>query len=693
MKKKKQFGLPIPGWIFLTAMVVYVEVLVHCWNADALVPGRFAAVLVFALGCGLGLGLIPSLFGPKAEKWIAVILGTLVGVLGLLEHFLNDAYTAFMPMHSVFAGAEGVATGYFDTIVTLLSRSVGRILLVMLPVPLYAVFARLGRPRGRYQAKKTFNWKRPVILLLAAVLLYGAGFGIVLGVGLDKSLMGASYNFDGAVRCFGVNVGMILEPLGGLPLPEEAPEFELNVPTQAPAEQTEVPEATEEHAGTTPPETTEPPRVFLPHSYDLDYAALAEGESEKKIANLHSYVASLTPAMENEYTGLFAGKNLIFITAEAFSAEVIDPELTPTLYRLATKGIQFTDYYQILTGCSTTGGEYTNLLGLVPYNGVDSMLESEQQYLFLTMGHQLDKQGYNSAAFHNNDHDYYKRDRTHTKLGYDTYFAWGNGMEGLITNCWPRSDKEMVELTLPEYLDKQPFNLYYMSVSGHATYGPSNAMGAKNFDQVEHLPYSKAIRYYLAANLELEYAVESIVKMLEEKGIADDTVIVIGSDHYPYGLAATATWGDGKDYVAELYGASIKDERVRDHNRLIIWSGCIEDMDLKVESPVYSLDILPTLNNLFGLEYDSRLLAGRDVFSEEEALVIWPLSSSWKSDKGYYNSKTGKFYPNEGVEVDEAYLDRINAVVRNKLVFCRGVASYNYYNIIAEQMNFTRPEA
>ena len=210
---------------------------------------------------------------------------------------------------------------------------------------------------------------------------------------------------------------------------------------------------------------------------------------------------------------------------------------------------------------------------------------------------------------------------------------------------------------------------------------------------MEHLPYSKAIRYYLAANLELEYAVESIVKMLEEKGIADDTVIVIGSDHYPYGLAATATWGDGKDYVAELYGASVKDERVRDHNRLIIWSGCIEDMDLKVESPVYSLDILPTLNNLFGLEYDSRLLAGRDVFSEEEALVIWPLSSSWKSDKGYYNSKTGKFYPNEGVEVDEAYLDRINAVVRNKLVFCRGVASYNYYNIIAEQMNFTRPEA
>ena len=207
---------------------------------------------------------------------------------------------------------------------------------------------------------------------------------------------------------------------------------------------------------------------------------------------------------------------------------------------------------------------------------------------------------------------------------------------------------------------------------------------------MEHLEASDAIKAYHACQQELEKALTYLVEQLEAAGIADDTVIALSADHYPYGLEE---WTANKPYINELYGYKYSDITQRDHNALIIWSGCIEDMDLKVESPVYSLDILPTLNNLFGLEYDSRLLAGRDVFSEEEALVIWPLSSSWKSDKGYYNSKTGKFYPNEGVEVDEAYLDRINAVVRNKLVFCRGVASYNYYNIIAEQMNFTRPEA
>jgi len=676
----------IPAWAFLGAMSIYVELLLHLWTAEALLPGRLAAVSVFALGCGLALGFLAGLFPPKPRKWIAVVIGLLMAVLGLLQFFLNDAYTAFMPLHSVLAGAEGVATGYFSTVVTLLARSLGRISLVLLPVVLYAVFA----------APVKTGWKSLAATGVAALALYGAGFGIVCAVELDKPMLSSSYSFDGAVRCFGMNVAMILEPLGGLPLEDDSMSFEIpeqtQAPTQAPAvtEPTRVPDESEPQETTEP---TEPPVVYQPHSFDVDYAALAENTKTQKVADLHRYVASLTPAMENEYTGLFEGKNLIFITAEAFTSQVIDPELTPTLYRLSTEGIHFTDYYQILTGCSTTGGEFTNLVGLIPYGGVDSMLEAEQQYLFLTMGHQLQKLGYTSAAFHNNDHTYYNRHRTHTKLGYDTYFAYGNGMEDLITNCWPRSDLEMVDVTLPDYLDQQPFNLYYMSVSGHATYGMNNAMSKKNFAKVEHLPYSKTVKCYLACNLELEYALESMVRMLEEAGIADDTVIVIGSDHYPYGLSAGATWGDGTDYVSELYGRGIQTEQIRDSNSLIIWSGCLEDMDIVVDEPVFSLDILPTLSNLFGLEYDSRLLAGRDVFSEQDALVFWPLTGGWKTEMGYYQASKGIFNPAEGVAMDEAeqkaYIERINAIVRNKISFCRGVQLYDYYDIISEALGIT----
>ena len=102
-----------------------------------------------------------------------------------------------------------------------------------------------------------------------------------------------------------------------------------------------------------------------------------------------------------------------------------------------------------------------------------------------------------------------------------------------------------------------------------------------------------------------------------------------------------------------------------------------------VDDPVTSLDILPTLSNLFGLEYDSRLMAGRDVFSASEPVVFWPLTYSWKTDKGFYNAKLGVFTPAEGVEVEEGYVEAVTARVKNKCVYSKAVQYHNYFNVIS----------
>ena len=678
MKANVSRNIRFPGWLFLIGMSLYVELLLFIWTADAFVPGRLAAVLVFGLAFGCCLGMISSLFSAKAEKWIAVILGALLGVLCLLEFFIHDAFSVFMPLISVFATAEGVATGYTSTIASLLLTNIWRIVLVLLPVILFAVFSG-GSSRG---------WKRSIALLLCAAVLYGGGIGLVHAVGLDTAQFSSAANFDGTVSSFGLSMGLVMDLTGGAAVGDDGMEFD--IPEQTQPEATEPQQTTAPADSTEPQETTaptEPPVVYEPHSYDLDYAALAEAESKDGIANIHQYLSTLTPDMENEYTGLFAGKNLILITAEAFSGKVIDPELTPTLYRMATEGIHFTDYYHQLWGCGTTGGEFANLTSLVPYGGTTTMMEAVEQDLFLTMGNQLQEQGYSSAAFHNNDHTYYKRHKTHTELGYDTFFAWGNGMEELISNGWTRSDEEMFQVTLPDYIDKTPFSLYYMTVSAHSPYSrDGNRMAKKNFDKVEHLPYSNFVKGYIAANLEVELAMKYTIEQLEAAGIADDTVIVISTDHYPYGLAPSETWGN-RDYMSELYGKKWNYDQTRDSNALIIWSGCLEDMDIVVDDPVSALDILPTLSNLFGLEYDSRLLVGRDVFSDSEPLVFWPLSYSWKTDKGFYNGKSGEFTPAEGVEVDGGYVERVSAVVKNKTIYSRSVQKYNYFNVISELLH------
>lgn len=674
MKIKEKLGkFPIPAWLFAILAVLYCETIFHLWITEDFSAGRFAAVLAFALGFGGILAQIVSFIGHKKwGKWVSAALVAIVSVFYIVEYFVKDAYVTFMTMGTLLGGAKGVATDFIDVVLSLVARDFWRILVFLLPV---IVYAALAKPVAT-------SWRLRWFGLVLAIVAYIGGWGIVKAVGEDTARFGSAYNFDSAIHCFGLNMGFTLDALNSGSTEDEG-EFVM-VETPAPT-----PSPTEAQSGEEPADAgeTEPVEAaYGPNIMDFDFAALADSESNSRIANIHRYVSTVEPTMQNEFTGLFKGKNLILITAEAFSKEVIDPELTPTLYRLANKGIRFDDYYQPMWGGSTSSGEFSVLTGLVSASGTNSIKESRQQELFLSIGKQLQKEGYYSIAYHNHLYNFYDRDKTHTYYGYDTYIGMHTGMEEGVKEQWPESDLEMMDFTVQQYIDKQPFSVYYMTVSGHCRYNfLGNKMSKKNQDAVQDLDCSETVKAYIACQLELEYAMESLVRQLEEAGIADDTVIVLSTDHYPYGLENSATWGNKQDYIAELYGYDPKNHVERDHNALIIWSGCIEDMDLHIEDPVYSLDILPTLSNLFGVNYDSRLIVGRDVFSDAEPIVLW-YDYTWKTDKGIYNSETQKFTPAEGVMVDDGYVKHIKDIVYNKIYYSREVQNTDYFNYLWKAM-------
>ena len=672
-KKRERHKKPIktiPGWLYLGLMVVYHEVLLHLWTTPDGTVHQMAAVFLFALTTGAVLALFTSFLPGRAGKRVAFVCSIVLTVLYMTEYFLENAFQLFMSLSVVAAGAGGVATDFVDTVKTLILINFWRIVLLLVPTILFALFCRPKRVR-RYTAPRLAGvaalFCALTVLVVRLVPGYADGF--------------TAFAFDNAVRDYGLHVALVLDAAKGQESASFADVPEATEPTEeetTPEEETEA--ATEE---ATEAETV--PVVREPQVLDLDFGALAAAESDKEVASLHSYVASLTPSMTNEYTGLFEGKNLILISAEAFTGAWLDPELTPTLWRLVHEGIYFSDYYQPLWGASTTGGEYSNVVGLVPNSG-KCMKETYQQDFFLTMGNQLQALGYSSAAYHNNSYTYYSRHETHTLLGYDKFIGMGNGMEEGVTNCWPQSDVEMIDFTIPQHLDSQPFSLYYMSVSGHSEYSQGgNDMSLKNYSVVADMDASEAIKCYIAANLEFEYAMASLVAQLEEAGIADDTVIAISSDHYPYGLDQSDAWGTSESYLSELFGQPCDSRFVRDQNALIIWSGCLEDMDIVVDDPVSSLDLLPTLSNLFGVKYDSRLLPGRDVFSDTAPLVFWP-DYSWKTDKGTYNSSNRTFTPNEGVTVDDGYVNRISSQVKNKLTYSKSVQTEDYFNYVVKAL-------
>lgn len=481
------------------------------------------------------------------------------------------------------------------------------------------------------------------------------------------------YSFQGATSNFGLLTGIGLEvrELGR----ENSATLDTEVVMPEVENVTNSAEITEPVA-----EETEQVIEYGLNQIDIDFSSL---EAKGEIAQLNDYVASLSASSKNEYTGLFEGKNLIFITAEAFALEVIDEKLTPTLFRLANNGIHFTDYYQ-MSGAGTTGGEYQNVFGMVPVWGGNSFKSTANNLNYYTIGSMLDRQGYYGQAFHNNSYTYYDRHRTHVNIGYSAGFmGYGNGIEEYVSGKWPQSDLEMFAGTLDLYIEKQPFNIYYMTVSGHSGYTTGgNDMTKKNWDRVADMECSNLLKGYFAAQLELEDALTHLMEQLEARGIADDTVICLTADHFPYGLDNDAMLGR-LPYLSELYGYPVDDIWERDHNGWILWCGSLEkEAPIVVDTPTCSLDILPTLANLFGVEFDSRLMVGRDVFADTDAL-IFNASYDWKTEYGIYNAGTGRFtQTNTDANLPDGYADSICAIVRNKVNYCKAVLNNDYFRYL-----------
>ena len=650
--------------------IIYLEAVFRAATVGKLFSMVFLYVLFFSLVYGCVGYLLSSIF--KKEKINRIITHIWLGlttVVYVVQFLIYKQFKQFYDINTMTGGAGDALTSYFKELMYLIFAQGGLFVMILLFVPfvLNLIFGK------KLLVFRGLDYRNRILVGATGLLMHILVLLLVLLHPVHGGVYYKQYNFQSAVSTFGLITGLRLDAqnsIFGVQYEFETPQIPVVTPPTNPDE-----------TGPTQ-ETTEPPVVYGYNEVDIDFDRLNESASSQE-KKLNNYVSSLTASKQNEYTGLFEGKNLIMISAEAFSAELIDPVLTPTLYRLATKGIQFTDFYQP-SSAGTTGGEYQNIFGMLPMDGGKSFKNTADDLNYYTIGSQLDRLGYYGKAFHNNSYTYYDRNLTHNNIGYsDGFMGYGNGMEEYVRNMWPQSDYEMISGTLETYIDLQPFSVYYMTVSGHSNYTRvGNSMTSRHWDRVEHLPYSDTVKGYYAANLDLEDALAYLVRRLEEEGIADDTVICLVSDHFPYGLDADGALGN-MPYLSELYGYSVDDYFERDHSRLILWSGCLEDMEpIVVDTPTFSLDILPTLSNLFGTEFDSRLLPGRDVFSDAMALVF-NTNYDWKTELGTYYASTGTFEPADAnTTIPEGYVDAIRSIVRNKINYCQGVLDTDYFRHI-----------
>ena len=437
------------------------------------------------------------------------------------------------------------------------------------------------------------------------------------------------------------------------------------------------------HTEATTEEATEEPkeeRVLGPNVLpDVDPARLAETEDYSAIRDIHEYVASQSPTMQNEYTGMFEGYNLIFITAEGFDGRFIDYERTPMLYKMAHEGFYFKNFYSPLWYGSTSGGEYANLTGLIPRSGgylSMARVGFRENAMPFTLGNQLGNLGYTVYGFHNGTYDYYDRNVSHPVIGYKNWIASGSGFTEEETeygsSIWPQSDAYLESETFRLYGNKEPFHAYYMTISGHLPYSwGGNAMAARHKSMTEDMDYSESTRVYLACQYEVELMLERLYQDLEQAGVLDHTLIVLSCDHIPY---------DDMEILDELAGEKLDRTFEVYRNTLIIYSASMEK-PVVVDKNCYSPDILPTVSNLMGLPYDSRMLAGQDILSDAPGLVIFP-DHSLITDVCRYNAMTGEVTETAGVKVTSDYLESIRTIAANRIRLSDSICEYDYYSYI-----------
>ena len=627
-------------WILLS--MLYFDLIFNLFAYDNYLRESFINIVLFCLINSILVFIITSIWKDKVNKIITYVIYTFMALWYSLYYiFYKVLLTPFSLL--LFRQTDQVLSFGKEVVISILSN-IHVVLLFFLPLILFIVF------RKRL-FKKRLELKEVLISLATLVFSVGLyGLNIIVQ---DKDT-GSIYNLYFETN----NVSLNIERLGVM----AATVLDVNRILFGFEEKIHAVNMEEE-------DNSE--ELF---DYDYNNLELNLDSGSGNIKTINNYIKSESGTKKNKYTGLFEGKNLVFVVAESFSEIAVSEELTPTLYKMVHDGFYFENFYTS-NNLSTIGGEFQALTGLYADNSLLSTWRGGKAYFPYGLGTMFGNSGYKTYAYHNNSAYFQDRNVYLKSQGFNNFKGCYNGMEKLINcNRWPQSDVEMINATVSDYINSDdPFMAYYMTVSGHFYYTFSdNSMASKNKKYVEHLDYNETVKGYLATQIELDKAMELLLTKLEEAGKLEDTVIVLLADHFPYNLSI--------DDINTLstYERDLLIEA--NSNSLIIYNSKMKSV--KVEKVGMSIDVLPTVLNLFGMEYDSRIIMGKDILSTATGIAIFK-DKSWVTDKGTYHASTGKFVGDS--DVDDDYVENINNIVNNRTAISRMIVDNNYYKKIFDK--------
>lgn len=621
--------------LYIILSVIYLEIIYHVFTFyDANILGP----ILSCLAIGFILIFIKNLFSKKINKILFYILYFVLMFIYELQ-FIYYKMMGYVCSVASLKMAGDAATGY-ENIIGYVLKNWYVVLLLLLPFVILLVFNK------EINFEKEINYKK---------LIYSFGTHIVflLFLLIGKNKIYSSYNLYYNLP----QPLMMAQKLGVLTevrLDIQRTMFGLNEKV---------------YSGK---------KVEYDDSYNILDIDFDKTTNNKKIDELNKYFKYNSATKKNEYTGIYKDKNVIYILAESLYPIAIDKELTPTLYKMTYEGFNFTNYYTPLYSKSTSDGEYMADWGILPKADNESNLKNSMNnsnpYMLVSM---FNQKNYNTFAYHNYYGFFYDRKEYFKNLGFKNYKFCE---DGIVKDCkmgdfFHASDEEMFKNTIDDYIKEDKFFVNYVTLSAHGVYKyDKNEVARKYYDLVKDYDYPEELKLYLSANIDLDRGLEYLVERLEKEGKLDDTVFIITPDHYPYYLNPI-----GLETLNLRSDEDKTDKYNLHHSSLIIWNS--KDKNVEIDNYSSIVDVLPTTLNLFGFNYDSRLLIGKDILSSNDGIVIFS-DYSWLNKNGRYDALKDKFTCKKNCTVDDNYVDEVNNYVRNAFVASSLIQKHNYYKYI-----------
>lgn len=327
------------------------------------------------------------------------------------------------------------------------------------------------------------------------------------------------------------------------------------------------------------------------------------------------------PIANPAYFGAAKGKNLIIVQMESFQNFLINlkvdgQEVTPNLNKLANDNFYFPHFYQMVGQGNTSDAEFVvNSSFYIPPNGAATMIYPDK--ILPSLPKLMQSNGYQTATFHTNVIDFWNRRELYTALGWEKWydaaffksddeFFFGASDEVLFSKA---TDK-MKEMSA----DGKPFYTQIISMSAHHPY----TIPEEKYKMQLPVRYEGTlVGDYIRAQNYADYALGQLFEELKQKGLWDNSVIVLYGDHV--GLPMYSLTKNDSELMTEIYGRTYGATDMINIPLIIASEGVTTPK--VIDHLGGEVDIMPTVANLLGVSMNNQIHFGQDIINQPANLI------------------------------------------------------------------------